>query len=497
MFLNRAKNTTARDFCARNPLPFFIDGEWVTGDNEAVPVHDPATGQAICAVGSAAESQVDRAVLAARRSFDNQYWAGMRPDQRAIALQRWADLVERDQTVLSELETIQTGKPIRESRIDVARALDGIRFYAAAARHIYGDLVNVSPKHHTYILRQPLGVVAAIVPWNVPIVLTVSKVAPALAAGNSVVVKPSQTTPLTALYLAQLWQELDLPSGVLNVLNGPGSTVGEHLCLHPAVTGITFTGGTDTGLRLSELVAAQNKRLMLELGGKSPNIVLADADLSRAIPGAANAIFYGQGQICAAGSRLIVDAAIYDEVVTGVCSAAESIKIGDPFDQDTQFGCVTSINHRDDLIDWVDHATQDGATLKVGGSAAAVAALPDGAFMQPTVLVDVPPTAPISREEVFGPILVVDRISSIEEAIALANNSKFGLSAGVWSRNTTQARMIANRLETGVVWINDYGAFNSAMPFGGTKLSGTSHREWGMLGLDAYMEHKSIWESAE
>ena len=312
MFLNRAKNTTARDFCARVPVPFFVDGEWVTGDHEAVPVLDPATGQAICAVGSAAESQVDRAVLAARRSFDNQHWAGMRPDQRAIALQRWADLVERDQTVLSELETIQTGKPIRESRIDVARALDGIRFYAAAARNIYGDLVHVSPKHHTYILRQPLGVVAAIVPWNVPIVLTVSKVAPALAAGNSVVVKPSQTTPLTALYLAQLWQELDLPSGVLNVLNGPGSTVGEKLCLHPAVTGITFTGGTETGLRLGELVAAQNKRLMLELGGKSPNIILADADLSKAIPGSANAIFYGQGQICAAGSRLIVDAAIYD-----------------------------------------------------------------------------------------------------------------------------------------------------------------------------------------
>ena len=281
------------------------------------------------------------------------------------------------------------------------------------------------------------------------------------------------------------------------MLNGPGSTVGEKLCLHPAVTGITFTGGTETGLRLGELLAAQNKRLMLELGGKSPNIILADADLSRAIPGSANAIFFGQGQICAAGSRLIVDAAIYDEVVTGVCSAAESIKIGDPFDENTQFGCVTSIAHRNDLIGWVDHATQDGATLKVGGSAAAVAALPEGAFMQPTVLVDVDPTAPISREEVFGPILVVDRVSSIEDAIALANNSKFGLSAGVWSRNTTQARIIANRLETGVVWINDYGVFNSAMPFGGTKLSGTSHREWGMLGLDAYMEHKSIWESAE
>jgi acyl-CoA reductase-like NAD-dependent aldehyde dehydrogenase len=363
------------------------------------------------------------------------------------------------------------------------------------ARTISGEVIDVSPAHHSYVVRQPLGVVAAIVPWNVPIVLTISKAAPALAAGNSVVVKPSQTTPLTALYLAKLWEELDLPAGVFNVINGPGSSVGESLCLHPLVTGITFTGGTSTGLHLGELAARQNKRVMLELGGKSPNIVLSDADLSRAIPGSANAIFYGQGQICAAGSRLLVEAPVYDELVDGVSAFADAMKIGDPFDESTEFGCVTSLAHRDDLLGWVERAASEGATVKTGGNSAIVPGLPNGAFIKPTVLVDVTPTAPISCEEVFGPILVIQKISDIEEAISLANDSQFGLSAGVWSRDSAQARSVARRLHSGVVWINDYGVFNPAMPFGGVKLSGSSHREWGHLALDAYLEHKSIWEA--
>jgi acyl-CoA reductase-like NAD-dependent aldehyde dehydrogenase len=230
---------------------------------------------------------------------------------------------------------LQTGKPIRESRGDVARALDGIRFYAASARNIRGEVIDVSDQHHSYVVSSPIGVVAAIVPWNVPIVLTISKAAPALAAGNCVVVKPSQTTPLTALHLAKLWEEADLPRGVYNVINGPGRSVGEALCLHPLVTGITFTGGTDTGLHLGELAARQNKRVMLELGGKSPNIVLADADLQKAIPGSANAIFYGQGQICAAGSRLLVEDAVFDQVVDGIIKHAEAMRIGDPLDEAT------------------------------------------------------------------------------------------------------------------------------------------------------------------
>ncbi len=493
--MNRARNTTVKEFCALDPVPYFVDGEWSPGVADPIAVFDPANGLPVATVACADEAAVDSAARAARSAFDRGTWSRARPDERARQMNAWADLVDRDSEVLAEMETLQTGKPIRESRGDVARALDGLRFYAAAARNQRGEVIDVSDRHHSYVIRQPLGVVAAIVPWNVPIVLTISKVAPALAAGNSVIVKPSQTTPLTALYLAKLWEEANLPRGVYNVINGPGRSVGETLCLHPLVTGMSFTGGTDTGLHLGELAARQNKRVMLELGGKSPNIVLADADLTKAIPGAANAIFYGQGQICAAGSRLLVEAPIYDQVVEGVAAIASSLQIGDPLDEVTEFGCLTSQSHRDEILGWVDRATQDGASVAAGGHVASVPGLPNGAFMEPTVLVDVPPTAPISCEEVFGPVLVVQRVDGEEQAIAWANDSSFGLSAGVWSRDSGRARRIAGRLEAGVVWINDYGVFNPAMPFGGVKLSGSSHREWSHLALDAYLEHKSIWEA--
>lgn len=493
--MNRARIGAVADFCAGDPVPYFVDGQWSQGTDTPIAVIDPANAQPVCVVACADLTEVDRAATAARAAFDRGAWSRARPDQRSRDLARWADLVERDSETLAELETLQTGKPIRESRGDVARALDGIRFYAASARNIRGEVIDVSSRHHSYVVSQPIGVVAAVVPWNVPLVLTVSKVAPALAAGNSVIVKPSQTTPLTALYLARLWEELDLPAGVYNVINGPGRIVGEALCVHPLVTGITFTGGTDTGLHLGELASRQNKRVMLELGGKSPNIVLADADLDKAIPGSANAIFYGQGQICAAGSRLLVESAVFDDMVDGVATFAQNMKIGDPLDDGTEFGCVTSIAHRDELIGWVDRAVADGARIVTGGKAAIVDGLPDGAFMQPTVLVDVPPTAPISCEEVFGPVLVVQRVVDLEQAVAWANDSQFGLSAGVWSRDSGKAREIAGRLDAGVVWINDYGVFNPAMPFGGVKLSGSSHREWSHLALDAYLEHKSIWEA--
>ncbi len=493
--MNRARISAVQQFCSNDPVPYFIDGEWSTGTEAPIAVIDPANDLPVCTVACAGADEVDRAVVAARRAFDQGLWSQARPDERSLHLNRWADLVDRDREILAELETLQTGKPIRESRGDVARALDGIRFYAASARNIRGEVIDVSSRHHSYVISRPLGVVAAIVPWNVPIVLTVSKVAPALAAGNSVIVKPSQTTPLTALYLARLWQEADLPAGVYNVINGPGRSVGEALCLHPGVTGITFTGGTDTGLHLGELAARQNKRVMLELGGKSPNIVLRDADIDRAIPGSANAIFYGQGQICAAGSRLLAEAPIYDRLVEGVSAFAASMKIGDPLDEATEFGCLTSISHRDEVMGWVRRAIDDGASVAAGARNAVVPGLPDGAFMEPTVLVDVPPTAPISCEEVFGPVLVVHRVDDIEQAIAWANDSQFGLSAGVWSRDSARARQVASRLEAGVVWINDYGVFNPAMPFGGVKLSGSSHREWSHLALDAFMEHMSIWES--
>lgn len=493
--VKRARNDAVRAFLSDSPLPMFIDGAWSHGSSRSTfSVLDPASGEALCDVVAADNGEVDTVVAAAQAAFKDGRWSRLRPNERARGMSRWADLIDRDSEILAELESLQTGKPIREARGDIARALDGVRFYAAAARNIRGEVIDVSSRHHSYVLREPIGVVATIVPWNVPIVLTVSKVAPAIAGGNTVIVKPSQATPLTALYLARLWHEADLPAGVLNVINGSGSGVGETLCLHRGVTGITFTGSTETGLRLGALAASQNKRIMLELGGKSPNIILQDADLSRAIPAAANAIFYGQGQICAAGSRLLVHEDVFDDVLEGVVAEATRLRIGDPLDPATEFGSLASTGHRADVLKWVERATLDGAKVATGGRTVEVDGLAGGAFMEPTILFDASEDDPVATEEVFGPVLVVQRVSDVDDAIRLANKSQFGLSAGVWTRNSSVARRVAARLESGVVWINDYGQFNPAMPFGGVKLSGSSHREWSHLAVDAFLEHKSIWE---
>jgi len=320
----RARNPEVIAFLRQEPLPLAIAGSWRT-TGQTFGVEDPANGAILCQVCAADSNDVNDAVKAARAAFLDGRWQDLRPDERALGMLRWAQLIERDVEMLAELESLQTGKPIREARGDVLRALDGLRFYAAAARNIRGETINVSRAHHSYVEREPLGVIACIVPWNVPIVLTMSKAAPALAAGNSVVVKPSQTTPLTAIRLAQLWDEAGLPGAVFSVINGSGRTVGEALAVHPEVAMVTFTGSTDVGLRLGELAARRNTRIMLELGGKSPNIVLDDADFERAVVGAAQAIFYGQGQICAAGSRLLIQDSVYDEVLEGVVAQAKAL----------------------------------------------------------------------------------------------------------------------------------------------------------------------------
>jgi acyl-CoA reductase-like NAD-dependent aldehyde dehydrogenase len=493
--MNRSNDPRISRLLDLDPVPMFIDGRWRTGDPvKATVLVAPATGETLCRVASAGAGEVDEVVGAADQAFRDGRWSGLRPDERARSMQRWSDLMERDSDTLAELEMLHSGKSITEARGDVARAIDGVRFYAASARNIRGETITVSSEHHSYTLLEPLGVVVAIVPWNVPLVLAVSKAAPALAAGNTVIVKPSQVTPLTALHIARLWEEAELPNGVFNVITGSGADVGEALCTDPRVTGITFTGSTETGLRLGSLTALQNKRAMLELGGKSPNIVLADADLDRAIQGASNAIFYGQGQICSAGSRLIVEADVHDVVVAGVVALARSLKVGDPSDPLTDMGSLISKVHRDGVLAGVEQAVARGATLATGGVPHEVPGFPGGAFMEPTVLTDVAPDAPIACEEVFGPVLVVHRVTDVEQAIEVANSTRFGLAAGIWSRDVALARRTAARLEAGVIWINDFNRFDPAMPFGGVKMSGSSHREWSHLALMAFMEHRSVWE---
>lgn len=484
-----------RAFLGRDVVPMFIGGEWRAAVSGATSeVRDPASGELVARVPCAGAADTEVAIAGALRGFEDGSWSGLRPDERARALLRLGDLVERDAAILAELEVLETGKPIREARGDVARALDGIRFYAGSARNIRGETITVTADLHTYTVLEPVGVVAAIVPWNVPLVLCVSKVAPALAAGNTVIAKPATTTPLTALYLAQLWVEAGLPPLAFTVITGPGGQVGQAVCDDPRVTGITFTGSTEVGLALGEAAARRSKRTMLELGGKSPNIVLADADLDIAIPGAASAIFYGAGEICSAGSRLIVEAPVYDAVLAGVAARARSLLPADPLLDATEIGALISRAHLERVLAYVEGARAGGARIVAGGAAVEVPGLPGGAFMTPTVIADADPASPIACEEIFGPVLVVQKVADAEEAIAVANDSIFGLSAGIWSRDVSRARRIASRLRTGVVWINAYNLFNPAMPFGGVKASGTPHREWSHLALEAFMEHKSIWE---
>ena len=484
-----------RAFLDRDVVPMLIGGEWrAAASGDSSEVRDPASGELVANVASAGPEDTELAIAGALRGFEDGSWSRLRPDERARALLRLGDLVERDSAILAELEVLETGKPIREARGDVARALDGIRFYAGSARNIRGETITISADLHTYTVLEPVGVVAAIIPWNVPLVLCVSKIAPALAAGNTVLAKPAQATPLTALYLARLWGEAGLPPLALTVLTGPGSEVGRAVCEDPRVTGITFTGGTEVGLELGAAAARQSKRTMLELGGKSPNIILADADLDIAIPGAASAIFYGAGEICSAGSRLIVEAPVYDAVLEGVAARARSLRPADPLDDATEIGALISRAHLDRVLGYVEGARMGGARIVAGGTSVEVPGLPGGAFMAPTVIADADPASPIACEEIFGPVLVVQKVADAEEAIAVANDSIFGLSAGIWSRDASRARRLASRLRTGVVWINAYNLFNPAMPFGGVKASGTPHREWSHLALEAFMEHKSIWE---
>ena len=393
---------------------------------------------------------------------------------------------------VSRLETIHNGKPISESRnIEIPAAAECFEYYAGWADKVMGETIPVKGNYLTYTLREPIGVVAAIVPWNFPLLLAAWKVAPALACGNTVILKPASQTPLTALALGDIAIEVGLPPGVLNVVTGPGASVGQALVEHPGIDKIAFTGDTTTGKSIMRGAAETLKTITLELGGKSPNIVLSDADIDAALRGVAIGIFYGKGEVCAAGSRLLVDRSIKDEFIDKLAARTKKMVPGDPLDPKTRFGSVSSQKQMETVLRYIAAGKSEGATLVAGGERADIGT-GKGYFVQPTVFADVTQEMTIAREEIFGPVLAAIEFADLDEAIAKANDTQYGLAAGVWTRDIKKAHYVARKLQAGTVWVNTYNVYDTAAPFGGYKQSGFG-REMSAHALQHYTQVKSVW----
>jgi aldehyde dehydrogenase (NAD+) len=469
-----------------------INNEWrdATG-GKTMEVVNPATEEVIATVASADKSDVDAAVAAARAAL-NGPWGRMSARERGRLVSKLADRLLEKADEVARLETLHNGKPIFESRqIEIPAAAECFEYYAGWADKVMGETIPVKGNYLTYTLREPLGVVAAIVPWNFPLLLAAWKVAPALACGNVVILKPASQTPLTAIALGEIAVEIGLPPGVLNVITGPGSSVGQAIVEHPGIDKIAFTGDTSTGKGIMRAAADTLKKITLELGGKSPNIILPDADLEAALRGATTGIFYGKGEVCAAGSRLLVARSIKDEFMEKLAARAKKMVAGDPLDPKTRYGALASKKQLETVQRYVDIAKKEGATLVAGGARADIGT-GKGYFYQPTVFDNVAPESTISREEIFGPVLATIEFADIDEAIARANDSPYGLAAAVWTRDIKKAHYVARKLQAGTVWINTYNVYDTAAPFGGYKASGFG-REMSSHALEHYTQVKSVW----
>jgi phenylacetaldehyde dehydrogenase len=468
----------------------FIGGEWVS-TGSSLPTFNPASGEILTEVPVAGEAEVDAAVQAAARAFP--FWRDTAPTQRAALMWKLGDLVNSHLEELATIEVLDNGKPIGEARaVDIALTGEIFRYYAGwttkLAGSVYpnsiGDMLSIGR-------REPVGVVAAITPWNFPLLEVAYKLGPALAVGCTVVVKPSELAPLSTIRLAQLVEEAGLPAGVVNVVIG-GPDVGRALVRHPGVRKIAFTGRTSTGKQILAASAQEMKSVNLELGGKSPNIVFADADLDRALAGAFGGIFFNQGQACVAGSRLFVEEPVAEELVDRLSDKARAIRLGHGLDPATDMGPLISAQHRDRVLGFIKEAKSDGAEVVTGGAVATVEDWESGFFLQPTVISGVRNSMHVAQEEIFGPVLSVISWADPDELEVLANDVPYGLAAGIWTSDTAKALRLAERLEAGTVWVNTYGMFDVAVPFGGRKQSGFG-RELGPEALDPYLVSKSVW----
>ena len=469
-----------------------INNEWRdASDGATMQVINPATEEVIAEVAAATRDDVDAAVAAARAAFEGP-WGQMPARERGRLLSKLADRLMEQVDEVARLETLHNGKPIMESRhVEIPMAAECLQYFAGWADKLEGDTIPVKSGALVYTRREPLGVVAAIVPWNFPLLLAMWKVAPALAAGNTVILKPASQTPLTALALGQLAIDVGLPPGVLNVITGSGSRTGQALVEHPGINKIAFTGDTSTGKGIMRTAAETIKHITLELGGKSPNIVFADADVDAALRGATVGIFYGKGEVCAAGSRLLVDKAIKNEFIDKLAARTKKMVAGDPLDPKTRLGAISSKAQLERVLGYVDVAKKEGASLVAGGARTDIGT-GKGFFMQPTVFADVTPQMTIAREEIFGPVLAAIDFVDVDEAIARANDTVYGLAAGVWTRDIRKAHYVASKLQAGLVWVNTYNVYDTAAPFGGYKQSGFG-REMSRYALDSYTQIKTVW----
>ncbi len=484
-----------RQFISGRTRNMLIDGKWVAAaSGKTFTTYDPATEAPLAEVPAGDKEDVDRAVRAARRAFAGGPWRRMTPSERGRALWKLADLIEQHTEEFAQLETLDNGKPLAVARVaDIPLVVDHFRYYAGWATKVEGETIPVSTpgqRFLNYTLREPVGVVGQIIPWNFPLLMAAWKLGAALACGNTIVLKPAEQTPLSALRLGELLDDAGIPPGVVNIVAGFGETAGAAIAAHPDLDKVAFTGSTEVGKEIMRAASGNLKRVSLELGGKSPNIVFADADLDEAAVGAASAIFFNHGQCCCAGSRLFIEQKAYDKLVPKLIEYSEKIKLGPGMDLTTEMGPLVSSEQYERVTGYLAKGKQEGAKVAAGGGRPKE--LDKGYFVKPTVFTDVRADMKVTREEIFGPVVCAIPFKDAAEVAAAGNDTTYGLAAAVWTRDIQKAHRMAETLKAGTVWINCYNVFDAASPFGGYKQSGFG-REMGKAALDMYTQIKSVW----